>query len=119
MYLAYVDFGKPIDDYCEATSYGFGMSHGGLLAGGATGKVQFYDMHFTKGRDSLSPAIMQHCAAGIRFSRVSVELYRDADSDVYMIYNLSDVIIASWQSSGKGESVGLNYKSMKQTYFGD
>jgi type VI protein secretion system component Hcp len=36
-----------------------------------------------------------------------------------MIYNLSDVIVASLQSSGKGESVGLNYKSMKQTYFGD
>lgn len=118
--LCFVEFSKPISDYCEAKSYSFGFHPSSSpYAGGARNNAQLHNVYFTKGRDSLSGGFMQACAAGTRFADVSIELYRDADSDVYMVYALKDVIIASFNSSAKGEeSVGLDYKTMKQSYFG-
>ena len=72
----------------------------------------------TKGRDSLSDAVMQHCAAGTIFDTVWVELCRDADSEVFLTYTLSGVQIGSAQSGGNGESVGLNFKTFTAVYAG-
>src|ERR1035441_10838042 len=103
--LAYVEFSKPVDDYFAATSFsvGTGMGSGGLAGGGSL-RAQLHDMQFTKGRDSLSDALMQHCAAGTVFDTVWVELCEDADSDPYITYTLSGVVIGSVSSGGSGES---------------
>ena len=117
--LAYVEFSKPVDDYFAATSFsvGTGMGSGGLAGGGSL-RAQLHDMQFTKGRDSLSDALMQHCAAGTVFSTVLVELCKDADSDPYLTYTLSSVVISSVNSGGSGEYVGLDYSGAKGAYAG-
>ena len=51
------------------------------------------------------------------FKRVSVELYRDEDSDVFLVYTMADVIIASVQSSGNSESAHLNYGAISYKYY--
>jgi type VI protein secretion system component Hcp len=88
------------------------------LAGGGSLTAQLNGMQFTKGRDSLSNALVQHCAAGTVFDTVWVELCKDTDSDPYLTYTLSSVVISSVNSGGNGESVGLNYKSAKGDYAG-
>ena len=118
-YEVYVEFSKPVNDYCEASSYSLGTSMaGGYRAGGGSLKAQLNGFQFTKDRDSLSQAMMMHCAAGTVFDTVWVEIYKAGDSDVYLTYTLSGVIIASLNSGGSGESVGLNCRSMKGDYAG-
>jgi Hemolysin-coregulated protein (uncharacterized) len=114
--LYFVEFSSPISDFCEVNRCTFGYKNG-PSAGGASHVAQRNDMSFTKESDSFSGKLMQHCANGTKFSTVSVELYQDAESDVYMIYKLSDVIISSMHT-GKADAVGLSYKAMKQTYYG-
>ena len=114
-----VEFSKPVDDYCEATSYslGTGMSNS-YLAGGGSLRAQLHGFQFTKDRDSLSPAILTHCAAGTIFDTVWIEIYKAGASDVYLTYTLSGVAISSVQSGGKSESIGLDCRSMKGDYAG-
>ena len=88
------------------------------MAGGGTAQAQLHGMQFDKYRDSLSAALVQHCAAGTVFATVVVELCKDANSDAYVTYTLGGVVISSVSSSGDGESVGLNYKSAKGAYAG-
>ena len=69
--LAYVEFGKPVDDYFAATSYSVGTGVGSTgLAGGGSFTAQLHGMQFTKNRDSLSDAIVRHCAAGTVFDNL-------------------------------------------------
>lgn len=115
--LVYVEFSGPVDDYCEATSFSIGMNSSGF-AGGTARTAQRSEVQFTKDRDSLSHALMQHSAAGTVFGTVWVELYQDADSDVYITYTMRDVVISSMSSRDNRESVGLNYRTSKANYFG-
>jgi type VI protein secretion system component Hcp len=116
--LVYVDFGAPINDYCEVYSFSFGVqSASGTAAGGATTRAQRSDMSFSKSHDSFSGKLFNHCASGTVFKRVSVELYRDEDSDVLLVYTMADVIIASVQSSGNSESAHLDYGAISYKYY--
>src|SRR5262245_34160993 len=114
--LFYIEFDKPIDDYCEATSCQFGGS-APRAAGGGAYRASANGLTFTKDRDSISGKLMQHCATGTVFKAVWVELYRDEDSDVYMTYELSDAIISAVQVSGEHESVEINFSKAKAEYF--
>jgi type VI protein secretion system component Hcp len=117
--VAYVEFGKPVDDYFLATSYSFGTGLGSSgLAGGGSVTAQVHGMQFTKNHDSLSDAIVRHLSAGTLFDTVWVELCRDADSEVFLTYTLSGVNISSMNSSGSGESVGLDFKTATAVYAG-
>jgi|ERR1017187_952629 type VI protein secretion system component Hcp len=117
--VAYVTFSEPVNDYFTASSCSIGTSiGGGYLAGSGSVTAQLHGMQFTKGRDSLSDALMQHCAAGTVFSTVLVELCKDADSDPYLTYTLSSVVISSVNSGGSGEYVGLDYSAAKGSYAG-
>jgi type VI protein secretion system component Hcp len=117
--LAYVEFSKPVDDYFVASSCSVGAGMGATgLAGGGSMTAQVNGMQLSKSRDSLSDAIMRHCAAGTVFETVWVELCKNADSEVFLTYTLSGVVIGSVNSSGNGESVGLNYKSATADYAG-
>jgi hypothetical protein len=62
----YVEFSKPLDSYCEATSLSFNMekSRAFGFAGGASSRAQFNDVHFTKKPDSLSDKLWRHCLLG-------------------------------------------------------
>ena len=75
-------------------------------------------MQSTKGRDSLSDALVRHCAAGTVFDTVLVELCKNADSDPYLTYTLSSVVVSSVSSDGSGEFVGLDYSGAKGAYAG-
>ncbi len=114
--LLFVEFGKPIGDYCEATSASFGAGSS-PIAGGASRRAQANDLFFTKNHDNLSAALIQNCAIGTVFKTVTVELYKNAESGLYVMYTLTDSIISSFQSNTHGESIGVNYGNMSSKYY--
>ena len=117
-YTCFVEFDSPVSNWCEATSYSFGYQGGGGGAmGGGTSRASVSGFNFTKRPDSLSARLFQHSASGTRFATVWAELYRDDDEDPYLTYELTDVIISSYQISGTAEAVGLNYKKIGYSYF--
>jgi type VI protein secretion system component Hcp len=71
----YMTFGKPVDDYCELWSVPVG-SQTVPAAGGAPHRAQVDSLSVSKGRDSLSGQLFQHCAVGTTFGTVWVEFYR-------------------------------------------
>ena len=117
MSLCYVEFGKPMDDYCEASSYSFGVAPSSFLAG-TNRQASMHDLTFTKAYDSMSPKIWQASVAGTVFETVWVEFYKDEYSDPYGIYTLRNVIVSSVSTHGSTDTVGLNFTTMKSDYIG-
>ena len=114
--LCYVEFSKPINDYCQVTSLSFGMNSD--ILGNTNRSAQRHGLSFSKALDSLSPALSQACAMGTEFNTVWVEYYKDEDSDCYMAYTLSGVVVAAYQTLSPGENVSLDYRAMKAEYYG-
>lgn len=117
MSLCYVEFGKPMDDYCEASSYSFGVGSSGFLAG-TNRQASMHDLTFTKAYDSMSRKIWQASMNGNVFDTVWVEFYRDEYSDPYGVYTLRDVVVSSVSTHGSRDTVGLNFKTMKSDFIG-
>ena len=117
MVTAYVEFSTPIDDYCEAKAFHFGMASS-PFAGGATGKAQPNDFQFTKNVDSLSPSLFQQVCSGRVFDTVWFEMYRGDDENPYVTYTMSSVVISTLHTAGNIEHVGLNFKAVKVAWAG-
>ncbi|RDJ24946.1 hypothetical protein DWF00_17185 [Bosea caraganae] len=112
----YVEFGEPLDKNCQATSASLGTTSP-PIAGGISHRAQSKDFSFTKTRDSLSPELSKHMVQGTRFGTVVIEFYKN-DETLYAVYTMSDVMIASWQSSGESEGIGLNFGGISTKYYG-
>lgn len=118
MYTAFVEFGKPIDDYSELKDYSFGMGFG-PSAGGANRIAQRNGLQFRKVRDSLSAALFQACASATVFGTVWLEVYKDDNDYPGFVYTMSQVQVSAINSSGDGsESVALNFKTLQSSYAG-
>lgn len=113
----YVEFGKPIDDYCEVSSCSFGMGSSSILAG-TNRQASVHDVTFLKESDSMSQKIWRASMDGTSFNTVWVEFYSGDDNDPYMVYTLGNVFVASVSVHGTTETVGLNFKTMKSKYSG-
>lgn len=109
----YVTFSKPLDSYCEAMSLQFSVNSKSSGTVGSS-RAQLNDISFTKGQDSLTDKLWRHCTLGTIFGAVWIEYYRDADSDYpYYTYTLKDAMISAVHSSGRIESISLNFASVK------
>jgi len=106
----YVEFDKPLDDYCEVRS--LIMNYQGTpSAVGGVYKASAHSVSFKKDHDYMSAQLMQHCAMGTRFKTVWIEFY-DNDKDYpYLTYVLTDVIIAGMQS-GREDTLSLDCKKI-------
>lgn len=116
----WAEFSSPIGKYFEAISASSGMGVR-QVAGGARGKAQYGDFQITKRSDKLSQTLVQHCARGTVFALVTLEFYNKADI-LHLTYQLTNVIITSFQSGGSGggvptESLSLNAESMSYEYY--
>src|SRR5688572_22928501 len=98
--LFFLDFGKPVEAFCEATSVSFG-EQSNITAGGGSRLAQTHDFVFTKAQNALSGRLMQHHAAGTTINTVSVQCHRDAKSDPHVVYLLTEVVISAFEW-GKG-----------------
>lgn len=88
-----------------------------------TGKRQHKPVSVTKPLDKASPKLMEGIATGRVFPSVKVHLTRatSAGPVTYLEYELTNVIVTSWSTSGDAddrptEEVSLNFEEVKMIY---
>jgi type VI secretion system secreted protein Hcp len=113
----------------EIDSFSWGASHPGSFAfgtGGATGKVNFQDMHFTVRANKASPNLMLAVALGKHIGKATLRVRKatgDGGQQEYYTVELTDVLISSYQSSGHAgdhsipnEQFSLNFAKIEFQY---
>src|SRR4051812_312248 len=111
-------------DEIEVLSFSFGFSNFLPISGsgGATGRATFHDLSFTHKIDKASPVLMQSCATGVHIPTATISVRKSGQSQDYLTYDLTDVIISSAQiggnpsADGPVEQISLNYAKVKISY---
>ena len=113
MYI-YVDFGDPIGNYCEATSFSFSTLVQ-RVSGGPPYISQRFDVHFTKETDSLTRDIWLSICNGTTIPSVTAEFWKTEKACTLMA-TMTNVVITSFSSSGgqySQESIAMDAESIK------
>jgi type VI secretion system secreted protein Hcp len=82
--------------------------------GGAGGKVEMQDFHFTANFNKASPALFQACATGrhIKIGVLTGRGVRKAGGDSFYKVSMTDIIISSYQTGGAGDAVPTDQFSL-------
>jgi len=92
--------------WIELLSYNFGAAqpHSGSVSSGGSRSLQRVDISpfdVVKALDKASPKLFLHCCNGQHISKIELELCRaGGDKQLYMKYELEDVIVTSYSTSG-------------------
>jgi type VI secretion system secreted protein Hcp len=74
-------------------------------SGGGAGKVRFQDLHCTKKMDVASPKLLLACASGQHFPKATLFCRKaGGEQEEFCTWNLTDVLVSSYQSGGHGHS---------------
>lgn len=120
---------KEFKGHVELMSYSFGATQTGSFqygGGGATGKVQFQDFHFTKRCDDSTPHLFDACCSGKHIPNCMLRLRKatgDGGQKVFYKVKFMDVLLSSQTISGQGsgdpiptESISFNFAQMIMEY---
>ena len=134
---AYIKFdgvdGEALDkdhqSWSDLASFGQGLHQPGGGSTGPTrrrGDVILDDIACTKELDKSSPKIAEAVCKGKVFPKVEIQLtasYTDAGRVTYYAYELTNVLVTSYNISGSGQSedvptedFSLNFEEIKVTY---
>jgi len=112
----YVDFGDPIDDFCEANSLSFGMDVQ-RLAGGAPHRAQGVKVLFSTKDVELHHDFFMAVTKQTKIASVTIEVWR-TEKACTLMYNLKDVYIVSFRlGAASTQIIGLDFKSMTHRDF--
>ncbi|MBI3682353.1 MAG: type VI secretion system tube protein Hcp [Acidobacteria bacterium] len=113
----------------ELMSYSFGATQSGSFqygGGGATGKVQFQDFHFTKRCDNATPFLFEATCTGKHIAKAVLSVRKatgDGGQKVFYKVTFEDILVSSQTLSGTGsgdpvptESISLNFSKLIQAY---
>ena len=97
---------------------------GGGGGGGGGGKVAIQGLHFTSAISKASPLLMLACASGNHIKSAVLTARRAGEGQVeFLVVKLSDVLVASYQTSARGgeeggpvDSVSLNFAQIEVEY---
>lgn len=113
----------------EASSFSWGVSNAGSSSGGGgrgAGKVSMQDFHFVSTSNTASPDLLRAVATGKHISKVEFVVARAAGgaADTFLKYELKDVLVSSFQTSGHSgamplEEMTLNFTGLQQQYAPD
>lgn len=113
-------------DWIEVLSYSFGMADPGAGATGTTrrrGDVVLEDIVVVKELDKSSPKLMEKCAKGEVIASLVIDVCRETGgSSTYYKYELENVMVTSFYSSGSTEegvpveTVTFNFEEITVTY---
>ena len=114
-------------DQIQLQSMSFGVSNAGSFGygtGGGTGKANIQDISCSKFVDKASVRLWQYCATGKHIPSATITLLKQSDETKidYYKYELTDVMITSYQKSASGggdlpmESFSLAFAQIKTTY---
>ena len=124
-----VDGDAALGGAVEVSSFSWGVSNAGSSSGGGrrgVGKVSMQDFHFVSTSNTSSPDLLRAVATGKHISKVDFVVARAAGgtADPYLKYELKDVLVSSFQTSGHSgamplEEVTLNFTNLEQQYAPD
>ena len=114
-------------DQIQIQSFSFGVSNAGSFTygtGGGTGKANIQDISCSKFTDKSSVRLWQYCATGKHIDSAKLTVLKQSgDTKIdYLVYDLTDCMITSFQQSGSGggelpmESFSLAFAQIKTTY---
>ena len=120
---------KMFPQHIELLSYSFGSTQTGSFqygGGGATGKVQFQDFHFSKRCDDSTVYLFDACASGKHIPKCEMSLRKATGAGGQTVFykaTFEDVLISSQTISGQGsgdpiptESISFNFSKLTQAY---
>jgi type VI secretion system secreted protein Hcp len=111
----------------ESFSWGATNPNSPVATSGATsGKVALQDFHFTKKVDQASPLIFKAITTGAIYKTATLKLFKASAAgkpEVYMTYELSNVLVSSNHHGGGGgavpnEEIALAYAKLTHTFSG-
>jgi type VI secretion system secreted protein Hcp len=106
-------------------SVAYPRSSSSIMSIGETARAHFGDLTVYKAIDKSTPDLGHACARGRRFDTAHFQLCRaGGDSEPYMEYILTDVIITSVRTGGRGygekiplEEISLSYGKIQWKYY--
>jgi type VI secretion system secreted protein Hcp len=116
---------KGFEDHIAAQSLSWGVGRGiGSFTSGIreTSRPSFSEVNFTKTLDMSTNDILAAMVKGKALATVKISFVRDDGEDGfnYLTYELSDVLISSYNASSAGEtpteSITLNFAKLKTVY---
>ena len=106
--IAFMEFGKPLEDSCDLESMSVGMSVQ-LPARGLLRRVQRHDVSIVKQSDDVTTELLGYLTSGREIDEAAIEVYRDEDSAApSLVYLLKKIQVTSIHSMGGHDHVGLN-----------
>jgi type VI secretion system secreted protein Hcp len=119
--------GEAQDDKLGGTfhvkSFSFSVAQKGTAVTGTglgAGKAEFEDFEFTIDTQRGSAKLMQSCAQGVHFQKVTLHVRKAGGTQVvFLQYKFSNVLVSSFSTSGEEEStdtVKFNYGSVYAEY---
>lgn len=121
---------KGFEGKIEIISISWGVSMPTSLGAGTGGGVcqaNFSDLSLAKYTDKSTPALFSGCCSGKHFDKMTLTLLKSGGDDPvpYLKYEMTDVMITSFNlsdSAGSGslavESLSLAYNTIEMTYTG-
>ena len=92
----------------QLESFSWGETNAGTMAaggGGGSGRVAMQDFHFVMKTNKASPKLMLACATGEHIKKAVLTCRKAGkDQQEFLKWTFSDVLIASYQTSGSGSS---------------
>jgi type VI secretion system secreted protein Hcp len=103
------------------------MPEGARAAQRTRGETQLADIDCAMDQNKASLKIMQNCASGVPYGKVTIHFTRAGDDastgqQTYLEYIMSDAMVVEYATSGSGEDVPedtfkLNYTKIEMKYF--
>ncbi len=103
----------------ESFSWGLSQQITSRTAGGGAGKVSMQDFHFVADFSKASPQLFSAVAKGKHFPTAVLTLrHNGTDPLNFLKYELTDVLVSSYQTHGHGDAVptdqfSLNFENVK------
>jgi type VI secretion system Hcp family effector len=112
-------------NWIKLDSYSVGFDSGGVRrtpGGASAGKPACSVLEATKAFDSSSPLLMTAVMTGKQFQKAEIHFLRTGSADVFLKYELQDVILSSLGDSGGSdgaptESLSLNFGKATVRYY--
>lgn len=114
-------------EWIDILAWSWGLSQEGTFhrgGGGGTGKAQMTDLSVTKWVDRASPNLMKYCANGKQYKEAKLVVRKAGGKEPleYLVINLKDVIVTSYNTGGGGgeerltENINLNFAQVSIDY---
>jgi len=97
----------------ELESFSWGETQQGLPGprggGGAAGKVQVEDFHFTMQASKASPQLLLACTSGQHLKSAAVTARKTGeDQQEFLVYTFSDLLISSYRTGATADQLPLD-----------